>query len=84
MAIRIARSPDADRTILRIDGHLKSEDVAELRKECAAANGSIVLELSDLGSADAAGAEVLRELATLGTKIRGASRYIELLLGKES
>ena len=84
MAIKITRTSNADRAVLRIDGHLRSEDVAELRKACAAANGSLVLELSNLRSADSAGAETLRELASRGTKIRGASRYIELLLGKES
>lgn len=76
--------PDVDGTVLRIDGHLKSEDVAELRKECAAANGSLILELSDLRSADSAGAGVLGELASRGAKIRGASKYIELLLRRES
>lgn len=70
--------------ILRIDGHLKSEDLTELRKECAAANGSIVLELSHLGSVDAAGAEMLRGLASRGIKFYGASQYVELLLSEES
>lgn len=42
--------------------------------------GSAILDLSNLSSADPAGVEVLLELVSLGTQIRGASPYIELLL----
>ena len=42
--------------------------------------GRLVLELSNLQSADKVGVDVLLELISLGVQIRGASPYIELLL----
>ncbi len=80
MSIRITRTSDARETVLRIDGQLRSEDIAELAKEHRSVEGPLVLELSNLQSADPAGVEVLRDLVSMGVQIRGASPYIELLL----
>jgi anti-anti-sigma regulatory factor len=80
MSIRITKTSDARETVLRIDGQLRIENVAELTKEHRSVEGSLVLELSDLRSADKAGVDVLLELISLGAQIRGASPYIELLL----
>ena len=80
MSIRITKTSDARETVLRIDGQLRMENVAELTKEHRSVEGTLVLELSDLQSADKAGVEVLLELVSLGAQIRGASPYIELLL----
>jgi len=80
MSIRITRTSDACGTVLQVDGELCSENVAELTKEHRSVDGSAILDLSNLLSADPAGVEVLLELVSLGTQIRGASPYIELLL----
>ena len=80
MSIRITRTSDACGTVLQVDGQLCSENVAELTKEHRSVDGPVVLELSDLQSADAAGVDVLLELISLGVQIRGASPYTELLL----
>jgi ABC-type transporter Mla MlaB component len=80
MSIRITRISDAHETVLRIDGQLRSADVAELAKEYRSVDGTLVLELSNLQSADPAGVEVLLELVSMGVQMRGASPYIELLL----
>jgi len=80
MSIRITRTSDACGTVLQVDGELCSENVAELTKEHRSVEGSAILDLSNLSSADPAGVEVLLELVSLGTQIRGASPYIELLL----
>lgn len=80
MGIRITRTSDAHETVLRIDGQLHLENVAELTKEHWSVDGPLVLELSNLQSADVAGVDVLLELISLGVRIRGASPYIELLL----
>jgi ABC-type transporter Mla MlaB component len=83
MSIRITRTSEEGGTVLQVDGQLCSENVAELTKEQMSAEGSLVLELSSLQSADPAGVDLLLELISLGAQIRGASPYIELLL-KES
>jgi ABC-type transporter Mla MlaB component len=83
MSIRITRTSDAGGTVLQVDGQLCSENVAELTKERQSAEGALVLELSNLQSADPAGVDLLLELISLGAQIRGVSPYIELLL-KES
>ncbi len=83
MSIRITRTSNAGGTVLQVDGHLCSENVAELTKEQRSAGGSLVLELSNLQSVDPDGVDLLLELISLGAQIRGASPYIELLL-KES
>jgi hypothetical protein len=84
MSIRITRTTDARETVFKIDGRLHREDVGELAKEQRSVRGPFVLELPNLQSADAAGVEILRYLASAGTIIRGASPYIELLLNENS
>jgi anti-anti-sigma regulatory factor len=84
MSIRITRTTDAHETVLKIDGRLRCEDVGELAKEQRSVRGPLVLELSNLQSADAAGVEILRRLASAGARIQGASPYIELLLNETS
>jgi len=84
MSIRITRTSDADETVLRIDGQLRCENVAELTREFQDIDGPVALELSGLQSADADGVAILLEIASLGAKIRGASPYIELLLKRKS
>ncbi|MHC4179498.1 MAG: hypothetical protein ACYSWU_18455 [Planctomycetota bacterium] len=84
MPVRITVTREAHLTVLRIDGQLRSEDVGELANERAAAQGPLVLELSNLQSADPKGVEVLLELVALAAEVRGASPYIELLLKTKS
>ncbi len=80
MNIRITRTSDDRETVLRVDGRLDRETVADLAKEHRSVEGLLVLELSELQSADPDGVELLLELVSLGAQIRGASPYIELLL----
>ena len=80
MAIRISMTADERRTVLKVDGHLKAEDVEELAGAYRSAQGAMSLDLSELHSADRAGVETLRELVSIGAEIRGASPYIELLM----
>ena len=53
MSVRVTSISDAGQTVLRIDGRLMSEDVAELAGQFTAAERPHVLDLSDLQSADA-------------------------------
>jgi ABC-type transporter Mla MlaB component len=84
MSIRVTRTTDDCETVLKIDGRLRREDVGELAKERRYVQGPLVLELSNLQSADAAGVEILKRLASAGAMIRGASPYIKLLLSEKS
>jgi ABC-type transporter Mla MlaB component len=83
MSIRATNTSDADQTVLRIDGRLMSEDVAELVRHYGAAENPSVLDLSNLQSADSDGVTLIREFVCRGAQIRGASPYIELLLRGE-
>ena len=47
-------------------------------------DGPLVLDLSELKSADQAAVERLRELASEGAERRGASRYVQMLLDANS
>jgi hypothetical protein len=66
--------------VLKVDGWLQTDDVEELRQLLASVDGLTALDLSHLQSADREGLAVLRDLVLLGTEIRGASPYMELLL----
>jgi ABC-type transporter Mla MlaB component len=66
--------------VLKVDGQLNASDVTELSRACQSAQGSRVLDLAELQSADCAGLEILRELVSSGAQIKNASPYIELLL----
>ena len=81
MSIHVTKTTDACETVLKIDGQLRREDVDELAKAQRCVSGPLVLELSNLQSADAAGVETIRQMPSAVTKLRGASPYIELLLG---
>ena len=83
MSIRIARTSNSDATVLRIAGRLRVEDVAELAAQCDPLDGPLVLDLSELQSADPAGVVKLAELVERGAQVRGASKYVELLLKRE-
>ena len=80
MTIHVSEAKHPGGTLLKVDGHLKFGDIVELTKACRSADDLNVLDLSDLQSADKAGLEILRELASLGVQLRNASPYIELLL----
>ena len=80
MAIRITKTEEADQTVLKVAGWFKAEDVEELTRVYQSVPGSAALDLSELQSADQEGIETLRELLSLGAEVRGATRYVELLL----
>jgi hypothetical protein len=67
-------------TLIRVDGWLAGEGVAELAQVLDAAAGPARLLLRDLRGADAAGLSVLRRLSSEGTPFEGLSTYIQLML----
>ena len=56
---------------------------SEFDKEIRSIDGSFVLDLSEMLSADEAGIEKLRKLASSGAELRGASGYVQMLLDDE-
>ena len=84
MAIRITTTVDDRQTVLKIDGRLEAEDIAELTQVCRSVEGATALDLSELRWADRDGMAILRELVLLGAEIRRASPYIALLLKTRS
>ena len=80
MNVRVTRFNEGKRTVLKIDGRLRSVDVSELDQEAHSVKGPLVLDLSELMSADKVGIEGLRELQADGAELRGASPYVQMLL----
>ena len=79
-ALHIVQTLEGTR-IVRLEGWLEGEAVAELGRVLAGATGPLRLELSELRSADSAGIAALRALRASGATMIGASPYIRLLLG---
>ncbi len=78
--IRITETTEAQRRVFRIDGRLTAENVPVLDSRCTEVGRPHVLDVAGLKSADAVGSEKLRELASSGVEIRGASPYLRLLI----
>lgn len=67
-------------TLIRVDGWLAGEGVAELERVLESAASPTRLLVRDLRGVDAAGLTVLRQLADRGTPLEGLSTYIRLML----
>ena len=80
MGIRIPKTVDFGTTVLHVAGGLNSENTDVLFKAFQHVDGPVVLELSELKSADPDGVAMLLEIASQGPELRGASPYIDLLL----
>jgi hypothetical protein len=75
----IGVAQEAGRRVVRLAGRLSDAQVPELSRACDGAN-QLVLDLTDLLSADAAGLEAIRKLRDAGASISGAPGYIKLKL----
>ena len=74
---------EGSKTVVCISNRLDGAGVAEFKKACGPVEGELVLDLSHLRYADAEGTNLIRMLAKDGAEIRGASPFIQLLLGSE-
>ena len=74
---------EPDATVIRIEGDLRVEEIEELDRVAGEAGGPLVLDLTNLGSADAEGLRVLASLMKRGAELRGASPYIQMRLESE-
>ena len=65
---------------VRIEGHLTSDTVPDVRAAFESAQRPFRIDLSALQSADADGIRVLQSLSEAGVELHGASPYINQLL----
>ena len=83
MDLRLRVSHEDDATVVLVDGRLAVAGVPELDQAVAGATGAVILDLTNLLSADEAGVVALRLLAERGVRLRAASPYVTLLLAED-
>jgi hypothetical protein len=76
----IAVTEESAGAVIRVDGWLAGDGVAELERVLESAGAPVCLLLRDLRGADAAGLSLLRRLAGEGATIEALSPYMQLLL----
>jgi hypothetical protein len=74
---------ESDRRIVRLAGRLGEAQVPELLMACIEAD-RLVIDLSDLLSADVAGLEALQRVQARGATLVGVPGYIQLQLAPPS
>src|SRR5262245_20779792 len=84
MTLRITVIAPGTPTTVKVDGRLTSDEVPELRRVCAEVAGRLVLDLSDLASADRPGGSVLRALRANGAELVNVSPVVHILLDRQS
>ncbi len=84
MTVRILTETEPEATVIRIEGDLRAEVIEELDRVSGEAGGPLVLDLTNLASADAEGLRALGSLMKQGAEIRGASPYIRMRLESAS
>ena len=79
MELRLTATERDGSTIVHVDGRLAAGGVGELERLVRAVDGPVMIDLSNLLSADDAGVAALRTLAGQGARLVGASPYVALL-----
>jgi len=79
MTIRIDVSSEGPEVVVYLAGRLSGDTYEQLRDTCDAIKGTFVLDVSKLLFTDDSGITVLRTISAQGTRIRGASKFIQLL-----
>ena len=80
MALRITTKRSGGVTVVRIDGRLRKQRVAELEKVCLSIAGPLCLDLANLQSVDADGIRLIFDLEAHGAAVTGVTPYIDMLL----
>ena len=83
MNLRLTVSVEDNATVVHVDGRLAVHGVRDLDRTVARASGTVILDLTNLLSADDAGVAALRLLTGRGVRLRGASPYVALLLRED-
>ena len=78
--IRVTSRRAENKTIVQIDGELRSDFVEELGRFASGVEPPVTLDLSDLRSMDSESADSFAKIAKDVAEIIGASPFIRLLL----
>lgn len=84
MDLHISLSKMGSHSVVKVDGALTREGLAELERVVSPCVGALRLDLSELRSLDADGLEAIQVLGGGGAEIVGASPYIALLIGTDA
>ncbi len=82
MTIHIGLTSHERGTTVRVDGWLEGDEADELLRVVGAAEVPVVLDLTDLRSADEHGLKALRRLTDQEIELTGMSDYLNLLMEK--
>ena len=80
--VRISVSKQDKDTVVAVDGELVTSTLAELKAVRHFVSGVVILDLENLISADAISLAELRDWIRNGAQTRGASPYVQMLLGQ--
>jgi anti-anti-sigma regulatory factor len=83
MDLRLSVDREDEATVVHVDGRLAVQGVRDLEDTVGSAAAPVVLDLSNLLSADDAGVAEIRLLIERGIRLRGVSPYMALLLRKD-
>ena len=78
--IRVTSNQQSSNTVVRIAGRLEEHHLAELQQHCAVNEEKLVIDLSEIRSADSESIRWMHTVAERGAVITGPSPYIALLL----
>jgi anti-anti-sigma regulatory factor len=82
--LRIMTTPAEDSTtVLKLEGKLFEPWIGELQRSIQVSSDRLMLDLSSLSYADAAGLRVLADLVRNGATLKGTSGFISALLHVE-
>ena len=81
MTLKITRTEPGPPPVLRLDGRLTGDEVAELHRVVDEVGGHVILDLAGLQFADRPGLSALLELKEHGATLTRASPYLAILLG---
>jgi anti-anti-sigma regulatory factor len=82
MAFRIDVNSGGDEVVVCVAGRLSEDAAKQLVDTCDPIKEDYVLDLSKLLFADDAGIDVIRAIDDQGIDIRGASKFIQLLVNR--
>jgi anti-anti-sigma regulatory factor len=78
--LRLTVTQEDGVAVIHVDGRLAAANLDDLEPMVAAIGGGVIIDLSNLISADDAGVATLRSLAGRGARLVGVTPYVALLL----
>ena len=84
MTLRIERSVRQGNTFFTLSGHMKAEEVAELKALFDVDHRTIVLDLRDVRLADRDAVKFLRDCEADGMKLENCPEYVREWMDREN